>query len=83
MTETSTTIRESREQRDRLRRLAQLRSSSMAETLDDALEALRREQFYRSMADAEATLRKDPLAWAAYTGERDAWLNPDLSNELR
>jgi len=51
----------------------------MADTLDDALEALRREQFYRGMSDAEAALRADPAAWAEYTAERDAWLESDVA----
>ena len=51
----------------------------MSQTLDEALEALRRDQFYRSMADAEAELSSDPSARAAYTADRDAWLNPDLT----
>lgn len=52
----------------------------MADTLDDALEALRRDHFYKSMADAEVALRADPAGWAQYTAERGAWLNPDLAN---
>jgi predicted transcriptional regulator len=79
MTSASTTIRVSHEQRERLRRLAAQSSSSMSDTLDAALEALRREQFYRSMAEAEAALRADPIAHADYIAERDAWLEPDLS----
>jgi hypothetical protein len=51
----------------------------MADTLDAALESLRREQFYEGMAAAEARLRSDPAAWAAYVGERDAWLTADLT----
>lgn len=51
----------------------------MADTLDDALEALRRDQFYKQMAQAEAALRDDPVGWSQYTAERDAWLNPDLT----
>ncbi len=51
----------------------------MADTLGEALSALRRERFYRDMADAEATLRNDPEAWANYVAERDVWLNPDLA----
>lgn len=51
----------------------------MTDTLDAALEALRREQFYRSMATAEAALRSDPAAWADYLSERDAWLGADLT----
>ncbi len=51
----------------------------MAETFDAALEALRRQQFSREMAEAEAALRADPVAWAGYVAERDAWLDPDLA----
>ena len=50
----------------------------MSATLDDALEALRRVEFYTQMAAAERELRKDPVGWASYVAERDEWLNPDL-----
>lgn len=53
----------------------------MADTLDAALESLRREQFYRSMADAEAALRAEPERWAAYVRERDEWLEADAPPE--
>ena len=53
----------------------------MAATLDNALSALRRDRFYRDMADAETKLRNDPEAWANYIAERDAWLNPDLTTK--
>jgi hypothetical protein len=79
MTSTSTTIRVSTEQRDRLRRLAEERDASMADTLDAALESLRRQQFYDAMVSAEAQLRRDPVAWGVYVRDRDAWLNPDLA----
>ena len=42
--------------------------------------ALKRTQFYEDMAKAEAALRADPVAWAAYVSERDAWLNPELTS---
>lgn len=79
MTERSTTIRVSTEQRERLRRLAEDRSATMADTLDAALESLRRERFFEGMAAAEVRLRADPDAWATYARERDAWLNADLA----
>ncbi|MGB3685926.1 MAG: hypothetical protein WA991_08905 [Ornithinimicrobium sp.] len=79
MTAESTTIRVSFEQRERLRELADLRSASMAHTLDAALESLRREDFYRRMARTEADLSSDPDGWADYVRERDAWLEPDVS----
>ena len=78
MTVPSTTIRVTLTQRDRLRYLAEARASTMADTLDAALEALRRDQFFRSMAEAEAALRLDQAGWADYIAERDAWLDADL-----
>lgn len=79
MTQTSTTIRVRLDQRERLRRLAEDRSATMAETLDAALESLRREEFYAGMARAESDLRSNPAAWQGYLAERDEWLEPDLS----
>jgi predicted DNA-binding protein len=80
MTTPSTTIRVSLEQRERLRSLAERRGASMSATLDDALEALRRADFYAKMAAAELELRSDPIGWAEYLAERDAWLEPDLAS---
>lgn len=80
MTGTSTTIRVSVEQRERLRQLARARDATMADTLDDALDALRRDRFYEAMARAEADLRSDPDRWAAYITERDDWLTADLTS---
>lgn len=51
----------------------------MADTLDAALESLRRERFYEEMATAEHALRSDAGAWDEYVRERDAWLNADLA----
>ena len=79
MSDSSTTIRVSHQQRERLRVLAEQRATTMSATLDDALEALRRDVFYRSMATAEVSLRADPEAWEQYNAERAAWLNADLS----
>lgn len=79
MTKPSTTIRVTVAQRQRLRELARKRSSTMTETLDAALEALRRNEFYRSMAAAEAALKSDPDRWAEYLAERDAWLGAELT----
>lgn len=47
----------------------------MAETLDAALESLRRHRFYEEMASAEASLRADPERWTQYVAERDEWLD--------
>lgn len=51
----------------------------MTDTLDAALESLRRDVFYRQMADAESALRNDADGWARYVADRDAWLTADLS----
>ena len=79
MTEPSTTIRVSARQRERLRSLARDRNASMADTIDDALEALRRVDFYEKMAAAEHDLQAEPARWAEYVAERDAWLSPELT----
>ena len=50
----------------------------MTETLDDALDALRRDQFYRSMTTVEAELRSDPDTYLEYVAERDSWLGAEL-----
>ncbi len=51
----------------------------MTDALDAALEAVRREDFDRSMAQDEAELRTDAEAWARYAAERDEWLDADLA----
>jgi predicted transcriptional regulator len=80
MTSMSTTIRVRVDQRERLRRLAEEHDATLADTLDAALESLRRQRFYENMAKAESRLRSDPKAWAAYAADRDAWLNPELAS---
>lgn len=51
----------------------------MADTLDAALEALHRDEFYRAMAEAERQLQNDDDAWNEYERERDQWLNANLT----
>lgn len=53
----------------------------MTDTSDAALEALRRQLFYRAMSEAEERLRADPSQWEAYVTERDVWLNTDLKSQ--
>ena len=74
----STTIRVSSQQRERLRQLAEQMSRSMTDTFDAALESLRRDQFYRAMADAEARVHADPAGHAGYLADRETWLTADL-----
>lgn len=80
MTIASTTIRVRVDQRERLRSLADGRGASMSATLDAALEALRRADFYAKMAAAERGLQADPVEWASHVAERDQWLNPELAD---
>jgi len=71
----STTIRIDSRQRDLLRRLADQRHSTMIATLDAALEALRRQDFFEAMANAEQELKARPDDWAAYQAEARPWLD--------
>lgn len=52
----------------------------MTATLDAALEALRRQQFYEQMARSESDLRKDGDSWDEYLRERDEWLDAGLDS---
>ncbi len=69
----STTIRVPIQLRERLRRVSQDRHTTLTDTLRDALEALRREEFYDALARTESALRADPAAWSAYRAEADLW----------
>ena len=69
----STTIRVPQDFRDRLRRVSESRHTSLTDTLHDALEALRREEFFDAIARSEADLREDPVAWASYLAEAEEW----------
>ena len=51
----------------------------MTDTLDAALEALRRNEFYRLMADTELQLRSDAEAWAGFAHDRNEWLGAKLT----
>ena len=66
--------------RSRQRTLAEQRQASLLASSDAAAEPLRRDDFYRRMAEAEARLRDDPEAWATYQREREEWLDADLGS---
>lgn len=80
MTDRSTTIRVGVEQRQQLRQFSEQRGSSMAETFDAALTALRRELFYEQMARAETAPQADEAAWSDFTLERTQWLDAGLES---
>lgn len=50
----------------------------MVDTLDAALDALKRELFYTQMAEAEDRLRSRPAEWDEFTAERAQWLDAPL-----
>jgi hypothetical protein len=72
---TTTTLRVEIRQRDQLKAFAERHQRTMIDTLDAALEALRRREFFADMALAEERLRQDPAAWAEYQAESAAWLD--------
>jgi len=60
--------------------LAEQRGTSMSETFDAAMKALRRELFYEQMAQAESALQADEAAWAEFILERNQWLDAGLES---
>ncbi len=68
----STTIRVSRQTRDRFARLATLTGRPMTQLLDEAADALERRTFFDQLAAGFEALRADPVAWAQIESERAA-----------
>ncbi len=65
----TTTIRVDTETHARLLEMSRQTSSSLMETVRDAAEALRRQQFALDVVGELDELRGDPEAWKAYLGE--------------
>lgn len=53
-------------------KLSEEAGATLADTLSDAAEALRRQRFGRTVAKEFEDLRKDPEAWADYLAEAEA-----------
>ncbi len=68
-------MRVDQRQRALLRKLADDRDATMIDTLDAALEALRRQDFFAAMERAEIEMRADSDAWNAYQGDARPWLD--------
>ena len=66
----STTIRVSRETRDRFARLAEQTGRPMTQLLDDAAESLERRLFFDRLDTRYGELRLDREAWAEIEAER-------------
>ena len=45
---------------------------SMSSVIEDAVDAYRRDIFWRQREEGIERLRQDPEAWADYTGERES-----------
>ena len=68
----STTIRVDSETHAKLLEMSAARGSTLMDTVRDAAEALRRQQFAANVAEELAALREDPDAWAAYLADAEA-----------
>lgn len=66
----STTIRVSKNTRDRFSKLAAETGRPMTQLLDEAVDALERRLFFDRMDDRYDELRSDPVAWAEIEAER-------------
>ena len=72
-THDTTTVRVRRPDSDRLRALAESRQSTVIDVVHHALDALERQEFLKGLNEDYRRLRDDPVAWEAYTGERQEW----------
>lgn len=68
----TTTIRVDTDTHARLLELSKATGSSLIETVRDATEALRRQQFAHRVAAELAEIHSDPAAWASYLAEERA-----------
>lgn len=69
----STTIRVSEKTRDTVHDLARKVGVPMAEVVERAIEAYRRQCFVEAINAGYAELRADPEAWAEIEAERAIW----------
>ena len=70
-----TTVRIREETHVTLRELAEKSRESMQDVLAKAVEAYRREQFWRETSEAYAAMRADPIAWKERQDEMSLWDN--------
>ena len=68
----TTTVRISKRARAKAEAVAAATNRSMASVIEDAVDAYRRDVFWRQYEEGIDGLRRDPEAWADYVGERDA-----------
>lgn len=68
----TTTVRISRRARAKAEAVAAATNRSMSSIIEDAVDAYRREIFWRQYEEGIDRLRQDPSAWLDYVGEREA-----------
>lgn len=73
VTAETTTIRVRRPDSERLRLLARDRQKSVIDVLHDAIDALERREFLRSLTADYQSLRNKPELWQRYLAERSEW----------
>ena len=71
--EKTTTVRIRRPDSERLQALAQRRHTSVIEVVHNAIDALERQDFVRSLASDYERLHSDPERWEEYVHERREW----------
>ena len=73
MASPTNTIRVPARTYDRLKVLAQAEGKPMSVVLDEAVERLEADRFFREMDEAYRPLRADPKAWQEELAERAVW----------
>ena len=67
------TVRITKTSHDTLKQLAERSGRPMQDLLDEAVEELRRKQFFEELNAAYARLKSDPKRWKEELTERAAW----------
>ena len=73
MASPTNTIRVPARTYDRLKGLAKAEGKPMSVVLDEAVERLEADRFFREMDEAYRALRADPKAWQEELAERAVW----------
>jgi len=69
----ATTVRVRKEAHEALKRMSKSRGVPITQLVEEAIERLEREEFWREFNEAYARLREDPQAWAEVLAERQEW----------
>jgi predicted DNA-binding protein len=68
----TTTVRISKRTRANAEAVAEATHRTMSHVIEEAVDAYRREVFWRQYEDGIERLRRDPEAWADYIAEQEA-----------